>query len=179
MKTVGIFPASGGLGTSTYTHLVKLIPPHLIILICRHPEKIPQEYIDSGVRVREASYGASEEELKEAFADVDVLFLISFPSHLREYRVKVSTTVAIFCRILTHLSRPTLHPPTSNHLSHLRMAPGLPPYLHTRLPTTCLTSRNPTTTPILSRLAFLNILPCKHPVYLSTTCDIILFPLHT
>ncbi|KAK3305163.1 uncharacterized protein B0T15DRAFT_190278 [Chaetomium strumarium] len=89
MKTIGIFPASGGLGGSTYRHLLKLVQADKVILISRHPEKTPQEYIDAGVQTRQASYESSPSDLEAAFAGVDTLFLISYPSHVRDYRVKV------------------------------------------------------------------------------------------
>ncbi|KAL2016989.1 hypothetical protein VTK56DRAFT_2708 [Thermocarpiscus australiensis] len=89
MKTIGIFPASGALGTSTYTHLLKLVPNDRVILINRYPEKVPQQYIQAGVKVRQASYESTPDELQAAFADVEVLFLISYPSHVHEYRSKV------------------------------------------------------------------------------------------
>ncbi|KAK4240071.1 hypothetical protein C8A03DRAFT_31817 [Achaetomium macrosporum] len=89
MKTVGIFPAAGGLGGSTYRHLLKLVPADKVILISRHPEKTPQEYIGAGVQTRQASYESVPSDLEAAFAGVDTLFLISYPSHVRDYRVKV------------------------------------------------------------------------------------------
>ncbi|KAK4034303.1 hypothetical protein C8A01DRAFT_49284 [Parachaetomium inaequale] len=87
--TIGIFPASGGLGTSTYTHLLKLVPNDQVILINRNPENVPQQYIDAGVRVRKASYESTFSELEYAFSGIDVLFLISYPSHVHDYRIKV------------------------------------------------------------------------------------------
>lgn len=89
--TLGIFPASGALGTSTYTHLLKLVPHDQVVLVNRHPEKVPKEYINSGVKVRQASYESSPGELEAAFAGINVLFLISYPSHVHEYRVKVTS----------------------------------------------------------------------------------------
>jgi uncharacterized protein YbjT (DUF2867 family) len=89
--TIGIFPASGALGTSTYTHLLKLVPNDQVVLVNRSPEKVPKEYVDAGVKTCQASYESSSAELEAAFAGVDVLFLISYPSHVHEYRVKVST----------------------------------------------------------------------------------------
>ncbi|TLD30538.1 hypothetical protein PspLS_02316 [Pyricularia sp. CBS 133598] len=88
MKTVGVFPASGGLGGSTITHLRKIFPDDHLILISRHPENQPAEYSQGGVRLRRASYESSPQELEESFKDVDVLFLISYPSHVRDYRVQ-------------------------------------------------------------------------------------------
>ncbi|KAL7793148.1 hypothetical protein V8C37DRAFT_378600 [Trichoderma ceciliae] len=86
MSTIGIFPASGGLGTSTYTHLLKTVSPSNVVLISRYPDKTPQIYRDQGVHLRQASYESSPSELEAAFRDVKVLFLISYPSHVREHR---------------------------------------------------------------------------------------------
>jgi uncharacterized protein YbjT (DUF2867 family) len=93
--TIGIFPASGGLGGSTMAHLYRLVPPDEVILVNRHPDKVPKELIAAGVQTRKASYESSVSELKEAFAGIDVLFLISYPSHVHEYRVKVGHIVAL------------------------------------------------------------------------------------
>ncbi|KAB5585090.1 hypothetical protein GE09DRAFT_14539 [Coniochaeta sp. 2T2.1] len=87
--TVGIFPASGGLGGSTSTHLSKLLPGTDIILVNRYPEKTPSHLTEAGIQVRKASYESCPAELEAAFAGIDVLFLISYPSHVHEYRVKV------------------------------------------------------------------------------------------
>ena len=88
--TIGIFPAAGALGTSTYTHLLQLVPPDQVILINRHPEKVPQSHVKSGVRVRQASYESDSSELEKAFGGVNILFLISYPDFVHEYRVKAS-----------------------------------------------------------------------------------------
>lgn len=90
MKEIGIFPASGGLGGSTYRHLLKLIQNDRVTLICRNPEKVEAEYREAGVTVRKATYESTPQELELAFSGLDVLFLISYPSHVHEYRVKVS-----------------------------------------------------------------------------------------
>lgn len=87
--TIGIFPASGGLGTSTYTHLLKLVPNDEVILISRYPEKVPESYINAGVHVRKASYESTPSELEAIFSGIDTLFLISYPSHVHDYRTKV------------------------------------------------------------------------------------------
>lgn len=89
MKEIGIFPASGALGGSTYRHLLKLVPNDHVTLICRYPEKIEPEYREAGVTVRKASYESTPQELELAFSGLDVLFLVSYPSHVHEYRVKV------------------------------------------------------------------------------------------
>lgn len=93
MKEIGIFPAAGGLGGSTYRHLLKLVPNDHVTLICRHPEKIEAGYREAGVVVRRATYESTPQELELAFSGLDVLFLISYPSHVHEYRVKVGELV--------------------------------------------------------------------------------------
>ncbi|KAI8189020.1 Quinone oxidoreductase 2 [Colletotrichum sp. SAR 10_75] len=95
MKSIGIFPGSGGLGGSTYEYLRKLLPNDQIILINRYPEKIPQEHLEHGVRVRKASYESSPSDLEAAFAGIEVLFLISYPSHVHDYRRKVRTPLTV------------------------------------------------------------------------------------
>jgi hypothetical protein len=95
MPTIGIFPASGGLGTSTYTYLLKVVPHNNVILVNRYPEKVSESYVQSGVRVRQASYESSKDELKDAFKDIDILFLISYPSHNKEYRIKVCSRLSL------------------------------------------------------------------------------------
>ncbi|KAK3995704.1 hypothetical protein QBC44DRAFT_319246 [Cladorrhinum sp. PSN332] len=89
MRTIGIFPASGGLGTSTYHHLLTLVPLTNVILISRNPDKIPKKYTQGGVRTREASYETAPSDLEKVFKGIDVLFLISYPSHVKDYRIKV------------------------------------------------------------------------------------------
>lgn len=88
MKTIGIFPATGALGTSTTEHLLKLVPNDKVILISRYPEKIPKEYVDAGVILRQASYESTD--LETVFAGIETLFLISYPTPVHEYRTKVS-----------------------------------------------------------------------------------------
>lgn len=92
LTDIGIFPASGGLGGSTYRHLLQLVPHNRVTLICRHPDKVEAAYRQvGGVTVRKASYESTPQELETAFYGLDVLFLISYPSHVHEYRVKVRT----------------------------------------------------------------------------------------
>jgi uncharacterized protein YbjT (DUF2867 family) len=90
MAEIGIFPASGGLGGSAYRHLLKIVPNDHVTLLCRHPEKIEEEYKQAGVTVRKASYESTPVELELAFSKLDVLFLVSYPSHVHDYRRKVS-----------------------------------------------------------------------------------------
>lgn len=89
MKDIGVFPASGALGGSTYRHLLNLVPNDHVTLICRYPEKIADEHKQGNVTVRRASYESTPQELELAFAGIHVLFLVSYPSHVHEYRVKV------------------------------------------------------------------------------------------
>lgn len=89
MAEIGIFPASGGLGGSAYRHLLKIVPNDHVTLLCRHPEKIEEEYKQAGVTVRKASYESTPVELELAFSKLDVLFLVSYPSHVHDYRRKV------------------------------------------------------------------------------------------
>ena len=90
MKSIGIFPASGGLGGSTSTHLLANVPAEHVTLISRHPDKSPSTIPGSDrATLRQASYESSPADLEAAFSGIDVLFLISYPSHVRDYRVKV------------------------------------------------------------------------------------------
>ncbi|UPK97155.1 hypothetical protein LCI18_008090 [Fusarium solani-melongenae] len=91
MTQIGIFPASGALGTSTYSHLLSISLNNRVTLISRFPEKVPQRYIEDGVTTRQASYDSSLEDLESAFNGLDVLFLISYPSHVHQYRTQVQT----------------------------------------------------------------------------------------
>jgi uncharacterized protein YbjT (DUF2867 family) len=101
MRSIGVFPASGALASATITHLLRLLPadgPTQLILISRHPEKVSaahrledlqQSKPNVTVQLRQASYESSPSDLGNAFAGVNVLFLISYPSHVHEYRVRV------------------------------------------------------------------------------------------
>lgn len=84
----GIFPASGGLGGSTLTHLLNFVDPHTVTLIARHPERLAKQ-AKQGATVRRADYD-DQSSLQHAFDGVDVLFLISFPSIEYEHRVQVA-----------------------------------------------------------------------------------------
>jgi uncharacterized protein YbjT (DUF2867 family) len=93
MATIGIFPASGALGSSTYNHLLSQVPNDKVILISRFPEKTPQKYLQNGVVTRAASYESTPEQLEAAFSDIHVLFLISYPSHQHALRTKLQLPV--------------------------------------------------------------------------------------
>lgn len=89
MGKLAIFPASGKLGTSIYTHLFDLMrDPADMVLISRYPEKIPSKYVEAGVKTRKADYDFPE-SLDGVFDDVSHLVLISYPS-LDEHRIEVS-----------------------------------------------------------------------------------------
>ncbi|KAA8902943.1 NmrA-like family protein [Sphaerosporella brunnea] len=84
---IAIFPASGGLGGSTYTHLIELVDPKDVILICRSPDKINPKLKEAGVTARAADYDKPE-TLKHAFDGVSYLMLISYPSPAHLHRSK-------------------------------------------------------------------------------------------
>lgn len=89
MKTIGIFPASGGLGGSTVRHLVNQVPSSQVTFISRYPDKTRSIPGTEGATFKQASYESPASQLEEAFRGLDTLFLISYPSHVRDYRVKV------------------------------------------------------------------------------------------
>jgi uncharacterized protein YbjT (DUF2867 family) len=84
---IGVFPASGGLGTSIVNHLSKLVPVSHLVLIARKPERL-EKFKRDGATVRQADYD-SPSTLETAFDGVDVLMLISYASFEIEHRVKV------------------------------------------------------------------------------------------
>lgn len=85
---IGVFPASGGLGTSIVNHLTKLISPSHLILIARNPVKWSQVGAE-GATLRPADYD-DPVTLQDAFEGVDVLMLISYASFEIKHRVDVS-----------------------------------------------------------------------------------------
>ena len=76
MGKIGIFPASGSLGSSIYRHLLDIVDATNVVLISRHPEKIPMKYTEAGVTTRKADYDVPG-TLNDAFNDVSHLVLIS------------------------------------------------------------------------------------------------------
>ena len=84
---IGVFPASGGLGTSIVNHLSKLIPASQLVLIARKPENL-ENFKRAGATVRQADYD-DPATLDKAFDGVGVLMLISYASFEIEHRVKV------------------------------------------------------------------------------------------
>lgn len=87
-NTIAIFPASGGIGGSTYRHLLDIADPKDVILVARSPEKIPDSYKNAGVVTRHGDYDKLE-TLDHAFEGVRYLNLISYASIEHEHRFKV------------------------------------------------------------------------------------------
>jgi uncharacterized protein YbjT (DUF2867 family) len=84
---IGVFPASGGLGTSMVNHLSKLVSATQLVLIARSPEKWTN-LGQVGATLRSADYDQPA-TLDNAFDGVDVLMLISYASFEIEHRVNV------------------------------------------------------------------------------------------
>ena len=89
MSKIGVFPASGGLGTSIVNHLRTLVPESDLILIARNPAKLSDEK-EAGATIRQADYD-DPASLDNAFDGIHTLMLISYASFEIDHRVKVST----------------------------------------------------------------------------------------
>lgn len=87
MAKIGVYPASGGLGTSIINHLAHLATPSELILVSRKPERLT-EFAHSGATIRQADYD-DPPTLDHAFDGVDVLMLISYASIEIEHRFEV------------------------------------------------------------------------------------------
>ncbi len=87
MARVAVFPASGKIGSSIYTHLFKLLPPKELVLVSRHPEKTPYHMVQAGVATRKADY-SNPDSLNHVFDGVSCLILISYPSIESDHRLK-------------------------------------------------------------------------------------------
>ncbi|KAG6981982.1 Quinone oxidoreductase 2 [Fusarium oxysporum f. sp. conglutinans] len=74
--SIGIFPASGGIGGGTVKHMLTRLPPTDLILISRHPENLASVKAQ-GAEIRQADYD-DDSALHHAFHGIDTLFLISF-----------------------------------------------------------------------------------------------------
>jgi uncharacterized protein YbjT (DUF2867 family) len=107
---IGVFPASGGLGTSIVNHLSKLVPASELVLIARKPENL-ENWKQDGATVRRADYDEPS-TLDTAFDGVDVLILISYASFEIEHRVKVSENPQAQQTIISPRPRPTVLPST-------------------------------------------------------------------
>lgn len=88
---IGVFPASGGLGASIVTHLLKLVPASNLILIARFPEKLAK-LSRAGAIVRRGDYD-DPASLNRVFDEVGVLMLISYASFEIDHRVEVHCTI--------------------------------------------------------------------------------------
>lgn len=84
---IGVFPASGGLGTSIVNHLAKLVSASQLVLIGRSPDKWAN-LGQAGATLRSADYDQPA-TLDKAFDGVEVLMLISYASFEIEHRVDV------------------------------------------------------------------------------------------
>ncbi|PKX93388.1 NmrA-like family protein [Aspergillus novofumigatus IBT 16806] len=85
-QKIGVFPASGGLGTSIINHLVKLVPASQLILVARNPEKLAS-LSREGATIRRADYD-DRATLERVFDNVGVLMLISYASFEIQHRVE-------------------------------------------------------------------------------------------
>ncbi|KAL4905961.1 hypothetical protein BDW74DRAFT_184918 [Aspergillus multicolor] len=94
--TVGVFPASGGIGGSTVKHLLTRLPAKDPVFIARSPEKL-EAASPQGATVRKANYN-DDSSLEHAFDGITTLFLISYASvqhHHRTQRQKAAIDAAI------------------------------------------------------------------------------------
>ncbi|CEJ61538.1 Putative NmrA-like family protein [Penicillium brasilianum] len=82
---IGVFPASGGLGTSIVNHLMKLVSASQLVLITRNLDKWTN-LGQAGATLRTADYDQPS-TLDNAFDGVDVLMLISYASFEIKHRV--------------------------------------------------------------------------------------------
>ncbi|KAI9037323.1 uncharacterized protein KD926_000610 [Aspergillus affinis] len=82
--TVGVFPASGGIGGGTAKHLLSRFPSSSLVFIARSPEKLKSLPVGEAV-LRRADYD-DDQSLEQAFDGLDTLFLISYASVEHEHR---------------------------------------------------------------------------------------------
>ena len=111
MTKVAIFPASGRLGSSIYTHLFRLLPAKELLLISRNPEKTPSHIVQAGVVTRKADSDDSG-SLKHCFDGVSCLVLISYPSIETEHRFDVCLCRPSLCQGQSSLKKTG---PTDSH----------------------------------------------------------------
>lgn len=90
-NNIAVFPASGALGNSTISHLLKLLPKDAakLILVSRYPEKAQTKADDRYAIVRKGDYD-DETSLENVFKGASTLFLVSYPSLEYEHRFEVS-----------------------------------------------------------------------------------------
>lgn len=84
--SIGIFPASGGLGGATLEHLLGIVDPQHVTLITRSPERLRTQQQDGAI-VRKADFEGSFEGV---FQGVRTSNLISYPGTQVEHRFNVS-----------------------------------------------------------------------------------------
>ncbi|KAJ5960675.1 uncharacterized protein N7479_007825 [Penicillium vulpinum] len=97
---IGVFPASGALGSSIVNHLVKLVPESDLILSARRPEKL-QDLKQAGATVHRADYDEPS-TLDTAFKGVEVLMLVSYASFETDHRIeahRLAIDAAIRCGV--------------------------------------------------------------------------------
>ena len=85
--TIGVFPASGGIGGSTVNHLLPRYSAQSLIFIARNPANLDFA-AEVGAGVRQANYD-DDKALETAFVGIDTLFLISYASVEVEHRAEV------------------------------------------------------------------------------------------
>ncbi|KAJ6115372.1 hypothetical protein N7486_001150 [Penicillium sp. IBT 16267x] len=86
MSKIGVFPASGGLGSSIVKHLQNLVPASDLILIARNPSKL-SDGKQAGATIRHADYDDAS-SLDNTFDGIHTLMLISYASFEIDHRVK-------------------------------------------------------------------------------------------
>jgi hypothetical protein len=86
-QTVGVFPASGGIGGGTVKHISTRLPAKNLTFIACSPEKLEEQRL-SGATIRKADYDDTA-SLEHAFDGVDTLFLISYASVEHQHRSEV------------------------------------------------------------------------------------------
>ncbi|KAL0479691.1 quinone oxidoreductase [Acrasis kona] len=83
-KSVGVFPATGGLGGSTLKYLLEFSDPNSVTAILRKPETVLPKAKESAT-VRSADYDVPA-SLEHAFDGLSTLNIISYPSFEGEAR---------------------------------------------------------------------------------------------
>lgn len=87
LKTV-LTGATGGLGSEVLKSLLRLIPATSIRISTSDPSKITEHIRSSGVEVVQGDF-AHPDTLDAAFADADVVLVVSYPSIAHEERVQM------------------------------------------------------------------------------------------
>ena len=88
MLNIGVFPASGKLGSSICRHLAKSIDAKQLVFVSRKPEAVVQRLsLPDEIATRKADYDTPE-TLRRSFEGITYLVLISYPSLEIEPRVQ-------------------------------------------------------------------------------------------